>query len=384
MRIVHVIDDARPVGGAQTYIRRLCAGTSELGWRHSLVTDIPPPAPLPGVDAIRRSTGSIDGDAQVVADLRPDAVLLHTVDSAEFATLLAGRVPTFVYEHDYRHISPGNLRFFQNSEQFCEKGFGARCFLKPYTERCNNRRPDRVFESFRRVQRWRSVFPMLAGVFCASDFVAGLVGDFAPAGTRVSVVGYPIDIPDSTVPPAMGRADVLYVGRTSPVKGIHHLLDAFALLAGDHSQSRLVLAAGPDLLSVRERAAALGISDRVETPGWLEGAALADVYSSARVLAVPSVWPEPFGMTGPEAMAYGVPVVASDVGGIRAWLAPGRGGTLVPAGDPKALASALATFLDDPSAADAVGSVGRAHVLADLTMERHLERLRPLLEERLG
>ena len=349
-----------------------------------VVADRLPKQPMSGVEDAIVSNTSASVTGRLVLALDPDVVLLHTVDSAELARSLGSRVRTFAFEHDYRHISPGNLRFFQRSELFCEHGFGVRCLLKPYTERCNSRRPDRVLGSLRRVQQWRNVFPTLAGVLCASDFVAQLVGEFAPAGTRIAVVGYPIDVPAEQVPNAAQRSDVLYVGRTSPVKGIHHLIDAFALLAGDHPQARLILAAGPDVIAVRERAAARGISDRVETPGWLGEAALADAYARARVLAMPSVWPEPFGMAGPEAMAHGVPVVASDVGGIRAWLAPGRGGMLVSAGDAEALASALAVYLDDPGAADAAGSAGRAHVLSDLTIERHLECLGPLLEGKDG
>jgi glycosyltransferase involved in cell wall biosynthesis len=84
-------------------------------------------------------------------------------------------------------------------------------------------------------------------------------------------------------------------------------------------------------------------------------------------------------MAGPEALAYGIPVVASDVGGIRAWH-DGVCGDLVPAGDPAALAAALIRFLDDEVAADAAGAAGRARVANDFSLERHLERLVPLVE----
>jgi glycosyltransferase involved in cell wall biosynthesis len=369
-----VIDDARPVGGAQTYLARLCAGTASRGWENVVVADALPVRELAGVVEVLRGTS----DAAVVLGADPDVVFLHTVDSAGLAVDLVPRVRTVVYEHDYRHISPGNLRFFQRSEQFCEHGFGARCLLRPYTQRCNSRRPDRVLSTVRRVQRWRGTLEQVAEVLCASEFVSGLVREFAPRA-RLSVVGYPVDVPAEPLPAAPERLHVLYVGRTSPVKGLHHLVDAFVHVAAGHPGVKLLVAAGPDLDEVRERVERAGIADAVELLGWLEGDALVEAYRRARVLALPSVWPEPFGMAGPEALAYGIPVVASDVGGIRAWH-DGVCGDLVPAGDPAALAAALIRFLDDEVAADAAGAAGRARVANDFSLERHLERVVPLVE----
>jgi glycosyltransferase involved in cell wall biosynthesis len=378
VKVVHVIDDARPVGGAQTYVRRFCAGTIARDWEHAVVADTLPGTPIRGVSDIRAASGDPKADTRLVLDLAPDVVFLHTVNSAELAQALGERVRTVVYEHDYRHISPGNLRFFLRSESFCERGFGAHCLLKPYTERCNNRRPDRVLGSIRRVRQWRPVLGSLDAVLCASEFVAGLVEGFAPAA-KATVVGYPIDVPAAPVPPASSRRDVLYVGRTSPVKGIHHLVDAFALLARDHPEAKLLIAGGPDLDQVQEHAASRGVADAVELLGWLEGARLVAAYERARVLAVPSVWPEPFGMAGPEALAYGIPVVASDVGGIGSWLDSTRG-TLVPAGDPAALAAALGRYLEDAALADTAGAAGRDFVGAELTLSRHLDRVVPIFE----
>ncbi len=378
MRIVHVIDDARPVGGAQTYLARLCAGTVNRGWSHRVVAGTVPELTPLGVEQLLRWSGDALADARLVLELEPDLVLLHNVDSAALAVMVAKDVRTVVYEHDYRHISPGNLRFFQRSETFCERGFGAQCLLKPYSERCNNRRPDRVLRSIRRVQRWRSVLDSLDGVLCASKFVAKLVTDFAP-GAQVTVVGYPIDVPDAPVQTAATRQHVLYVGRTSAVKGIHHLVDAFALLAPHHASVRLLIAAGPDLDDLRSYCERRGLADAVEFLGWIEGDELVAAYERARVLAVPSVWPEPFGMAGPEALAYGIPVVGSDVGGIGSWLDSTRGALVAP-GDPAALAGALGRYLEDEALADAAGAAGRDFVASELTLERHLERATPIFE----
>ena len=381
MRLLHVIDDARPVGGAQTYLRRLAAATAERGGSNDVLAGTPPADDIAGVDRVELLRGDAAAAAAAAASLRPDAILVHTVDSAALALRLAATAPTFVYEHDYRHISPGNLRFFARSEQFCAGGFGLRCLVKPYTERCNNRRPDRVAGSIGRVLAWRRVWPRLAGVLCASPFVERLLVGFGVDSAVISVVGYPVEVPEAPVPPASKRRDVLYVGRTSAVKGLHHLVRAFALLRGRFPETHLLVAGGPDLDDVGDAAAREGVAGATELLGWLDEPGLRAAYARSRVLALPSVWPEAFGMAGLEALAHGVPVVASDVGGISTWLDPPRGGALVAPGDPVALADALGALLADAAESDRLGAAGRERA-REFTAERHLERLLPVLERR--
>lgn len=379
MRLLHVIDDARAVGGVQTYLRRLVAATTARGWANAILASEFPSEPPVGCEGLEAATGDTATDAAAGLAFRPDAVLLHTVDSAALAARLAAAAPTFLYEHDYRHLSPGNLRFYQRSERFCAEGFGLRCLVKPYSERCNSRRPDRVARSIGRVLAWQRIWPRLAGVLCASDFVSRLLVDFGVPAAAVSVVGYPVEIPAEPAPSAAARRDVLYAGRTSAVKGIHHLLAAFALLQERFPESRLLVAGGPDLETVADAAAAAGVGDRLELLGWLDPSGLSRALARARVFALPSVWPEAFGMAGLEALAHGVPVVASDVGGVSAWL-DSSSGALVPPGDERALADALGGFLADAELADRAGRAGRERASAEFADERHLELLLPLLE----
>ncbi|WP_181642543.1 glycosyltransferase family 4 protein, partial [Nocardioides massiliensis] len=114
---------------------------------------------------------------------------------------------------------------------------------------------------------------------------------------------------------------VLYVGRlqrTSRWKGVTVLLDAFAAVARERPDARLVLVGdGDDVPALRAHATALGIDSRVAWRGALSGAALVDAYQRASVVALPSLTEaESFGMTLIEAMACGRPVVGSRIGGI--------------------------------------------------------------------
>jgi glycosyltransferase involved in cell wall biosynthesis len=90
---------------------------------------------------------------------------------------------------------------------------------------------------------------------------------------------------------------------------------------------------------------------------------------------VPSVWPEPFGLVGIEALAAGRPVVASSTGGIGDWLEDGVSGLCVTPGDAPALARALNGLLADPAKQRAMGAAGRTMVDARFTAKHHVAAL---------
>jgi glycosyltransferase involved in cell wall biosynthesis len=115
--------------------------------------------------------------------------------------------------------------------------------------------------------------------------------------------------------------------------------------------------------------------------GWLDHEEALRRCAVSTVVAVPSLWEEPFGLVAVEGMAARRPVAASRVGGLADIVRDGETGFLVPPGDPDALAGALARLLDDPPLCRRMGEAGRAVVEREYTwagiIERHYE---PLLE----
>ncbi|HZP53708.1 glycosyltransferase family 4 protein [Actinocrinis sp.] len=168
-------------------------------------------------------------------------------------------------------------------------------------------------------------------------------------------------------PPASQRPrDLIYVGRidrTSAWKGIDVLIRALAGLS-DLPDVRLKLVGDGDALPDHlELAASLGVADRVESLGSLDGADLVEAVQSAAVLVLPSLTDaEAFGMVLLEAMACATPVVASSVGGPAFVLENGESGLLVPPGDPAALEKACRSLLEDTELADRMGASGRRRV----------------------
>ncbi|WP_165937857.1 glycosyltransferase [Methylobacterium segetis] len=135
---------------------------------------------------------------------------------------------------------------------------------------------------------------------------------------------------------------ILAVGRLVPEKGYDSLIRALALLP--ETVRLTILGDGPERPSLERTAAEAGVAGRVSLPGFAEPW---PAYGQARVLALSST-SESFGNVVVEALASGLPVVATDCGGPGEILERGRYGTLVPVGDAAALAAGLRAALADP------------------------------------
>jgi len=197
-----------------------------------------------------------------------------------------------------------------------------------------------------------------AWVHTDSAFVAGeVIEAFGADPARVRVVAPGVPTPtemDSAstralaapfLPPGVGR-HILAVGTAEPRKDLPGLVRAFDQLADRHRDLALVLAGPPgwgevalDIAIARTRARA-----RVVRTGWLEPAALAALLREASVLAFPSLY-EGFGFPPLEAMAVGVPVVATRAGSLPEVL--GDGASMVDVGDHDGLVQALDNVLGD-------------------------------------
>ena len=180
----------------------------------------------------------------------------------------------------------------------------------------------------------------------------------------------------ATVAPALGagyegRRRVVFAGRIVAPKGIGVLIRAAAALDAE----LVICGDGWRLSQMRALAQELGVRQRVSFKGWLDSAELARELADASVVAVPSVWPEPFGLVGIEAFAAGRPVVASSTGGIGDWLEHGVNGLAVAPGDAHALARALGELLDDPARQQAMGEAGQRMAAERFSPGRHVAAL---------
>jgi phosphatidyl-myo-inositol alpha-mannosyltransferase len=151
---------------------------------------------------------------------------------------------------------------------------------------------------------------------------------------------------------------VLFVGRLDERKGFPTMVRAFERLARDRGDVALVVIGdGSDRAAVDDLPSEL--RERVRLLGAVPNAEIHPILAGCDVYAGPSVGGESFGVVLVEAMAAGLPVIASDIPGYREVIHHDLDGLLVPPRDPDALASALAAVLDDPALAGRLAAAGK-------------------------
>lgn len=171
------------------------------------------------------------------------------------------------------------------------------------------------------------------------------------------------------------------VGRFVPYKGYAHLLEAARLVQAAMPGVHWVLVGDGELRGELEtQCRSLGMEGQVHFAGWRED--IPDVLALCDLFVLPSLG-EHFGRVLIEAMAMARPVVATDAGGVPEIVLHGETGLLVPPAEPKALAEAVTSLLEDPGRAARLGAAGRRRAEREFNLARHVEAVEHLYEELL-
>jgi glycosyltransferase involved in cell wall biosynthesis len=163
------------------------------------------------------------------------------------------------------------------------------------------------------------------------------------------------------------RHVVLTVARLVPIKNVARLLDAIAILRGRMAGVHLlVVGAGPEAEALRHQAARRDMADAVTFAGYIAQAETPRYYRAADVFGLSSDFDNSPNVVL-EAMACGLPVVTTDVGGVREFVVEPSGGAVVRPRDAEALADGLAKYLSSPCAAAEAGAFNRARALSEFS-----------------
>ena len=238
-------------------------------------------------------------------------------------------------------------------------------------------------------------------VACSQTGAAALVRNNNELAAKTVVVYNPVPKAPTGLPlPARGepgfrrgrsigsQAVIGLVGRVTPGKGHHVLLEAAALLVQRGLNFRLVLVGAPDpgsvedaayLEKLKQSARRLGIERLVEWAGYQ--ADPDPYYRTFDVLAMPSIVREGLGMVAIEAMQWGVPVVGSRLGGILEIVRDGENGLLFTPGDPSSLAASLERVLTDDVLRERLEAGARPSVDDRFSVETFRSKIRQILFE---
>ncbi len=391
MKILMVNDIGAPCGGAENVIQRIRNELQQRGHEVKLLTgDLPAPQPGFSDYSFRSGDRSRAGKfvfhlynpwarrsaRQAIAGFRPDVIHLHLVSRFSPAGVRAClRIPTLMTIHYLGLFYPRLYKSVPRAA-YCNSNDKACCSKHTGILRYN-------FELFRTSMHYRSL-KSLSAIIVPSEYVKKIVESqgFGPA--------YNFGNPIESSPYASQKEghrlgnSVFFAGRLEPEKEIAKLIQSFELVNRQIPGSKLYIAGDG---SERSKLIALirgkNLEGSVKLLGRLDNTTLYKWYQKINIVAVPSVLPEPFPLVGPEAMSFGVPVVASGAGGISEWLEHDFNGLIANPASKEEFANAILRLLKDEQLYRRLSANARLSVKRFCT-ETYVDKLVSLYEKALN
>ncbi len=402
MRIAVANQHQRVVGGVERYLDVILPALAHAGHDIALLSECDIPADRARVRVPDSASGwciAELGDQHALAALRnwrADLIFVHQLSSPALEKALIEVAPAVRFAHGYAGLCiSGRKTFVVPTMRPCARRFGWACLAAYYPRRCGGLSPLTMWRDFRTNSAQLALAQRYRATVVASEHMRREHIKHGLPPQSVHKIALPIESSD------LHRADVrcsdgasaarlLFVGRAEQLKGGQIALDALPDVARrlDRTIKMTFAGEGPALDDWRRRAARIRRRDpriAVEFAGWLGNRDLVQLAANSDLLIVPSLWPEPFGIIGPEMGLARLPAAAFAVGGIPEWLADGVNGFLAPADPPTAagLADAIVRCLGDRAVhvrlRDGAERIAREFSLAD-----HIARLTNLFARVTG
>jgi glycosyltransferase involved in cell wall biosynthesis len=383
MKILHLNHHGTHTGGVEGYIADTSAALGRAGHQAHLVYFAPEGAGdlIPGTTHAPLSQWPRPADRairvleRVLDDFCPDVAYVHAVYHPDLVRWVGQQLPAVGYVHGPYIVCPGSALYLRRQMGACPHRSGPICLVNAQLEDCCWGRNPLVHLRLLRCSRaFVAAYRALGAILVGSSFMQQLLSRNGIASDRVHLL--PPVLNPEPMPEAVFAQDsqtVLYAGRLTPEKGIRLLIEALARVQTDW---QLVIAgAGEERGPCEALIAEQELEERVRFTGWLSGSEMAARLAQCACVAVPSLWPEPFGRVGPEAFLRGLPVVAFNSGGIGDWLEDGVTGYLVTSGDCSALGRRLELLLESPALRFEMGQRARKYALSAWKAEDHVGRL---------
>jgi glycosyltransferase involved in cell wall biosynthesis len=389
MRVLVTTQSASIVGGVESYLSELLPRLAEIGFEVGLATE----------ESAKGSTGlrapadnlnwqmrdSIDAMA-VIEAFKPAVVFQNGLSDPHIEAALLSRAPAVLFAHGYYGTCVSGTKHFSSPVvQTCHRRFGAACLALYMPRRCGGLNPATAVRLFT-LQRER--FRMLGHyrhVLVASEAMRAEYLRHGVAAVRLSVVPLFVAVDETTVrSPRPRRGPIVMFSRLGREKGQRELIEAVAVAQSKLGWAlELTFAGRGSFASLERLAKRRGVMARFL--GWVTKEERSKLMAGASLLAVPSVFPEPFGLVGIEAGAQGLPAVGFAAGGIVDWLIDGKSGMSAPGERPRAdeLAVAIVRALEDEGRYQTLCH-GARQSASGFSVDRHIRSLSAALEEAAG
>ena len=354
MKIVVAQDALHAEGGVESYLAAIIPAMRKRG--HSiallfvrrrsgtpLVGDID--GPIVGVDS-----DHLDSAFAQLRAWEPDVCFSNNMAPLDVETRALAEWPVVKFMHGYFGTCVSALKTHEfPAGVACHRALGPACLALYVPRHCGALTPAALVSGYRWARAQQRLLREYASVVIASDHMAEEYARHGAPRERLAMLPLFPSLPVAPSPDCAANDSILFLGRMTNLKGGDVLIRAVSRASANLRRPiRLVMAGDGPQRTTWQR---LAVQERLDAdfPGWLDESGRISALSRATLLAVPSIWPEPFGLVGLEAASRGVPAVAFDTGGIKQWLRHQVSGLLVPPADGYVgMAGALATVLDAP------------------------------------
>lgn len=366
MKIAVLNDTFSREGGTESYIAAVIDGLRKKGHEVFLV--------------IGDSQGTLPTGAVLIPRLDRQAVYrffsdqkiqisyLQTVENLDIYNYLLPLMPTFRLLHDTASVCKYH---FHKNEVCSEKLSLWHCFRSAYLEESMTKNPFKIIELVARRQAVLQRLNALEKIFVNSQFTRRSYVQEGVAENLIEVLPlFPTVTPDQGVIIKKKDNVIVFSGRMFREKGVEYLIRAFSLV---RESARLwIVGDGWELQRSKQLVEDLSLNKWVEFFGFVSQEELKKIYSQASVGVVPSIWGEPFGLSGIEMMSFGVPVVGFNSGGIAEWLKSNYNGFLVDRADWHELAEKINILILDKEKRETLGRNAQKFVLENYNINSHL------------
>jgi glycosyltransferase involved in cell wall biosynthesis len=384
MKLAFVHQYLGALGGAETYILLAATRLRRRGYQLALLYESGTGRSEESWRAVFHEQFSLDaGVEQILGEVEPDLIYLHSISDLDLLeALVQSGKPLVRHVHDHRLYCLRGYKYNYFTREICRRPAGLHCILP--CAAFIGRNPAGKFPL-----RWQSYADkrkeILLNQRCHRFITYSqyhkeelVRNGFEAQRVHVNV---PVRSPGTEGPVScLGERNlVLFAGQIIRGKGVDLLLRALSKVRVPFEA--IILGDGNHRAHCERLCQRLGLSDRVRFRGFVPRELIKEFTLQASVMVVSSVWPEPFGLVGPEALTFGVPVVAFDAGGIREWLIDGENGFLVPWMDTDAMGERVERLLRDKQLARRLGRRGRELVNDHYDAERQIDALEGVLLE---
>jgi len=263
------------------------------------------------------------------------------ISPSPIISCLKHKIPVIKTFNDYEHVCPDSSKTrFRN---FCEKEMSLMYCLSCDKRNVNPSLPIILYYNTIIKKVELGIFKKVHCISICKIIQKALL----QSGIKSELIYQSIDLP-MKIPELKFTKKILYAGRLSKEKGIDYLIKAMNIVKQKFKKAKLLIAGdGKDKERLEKIVKELKLESNVKFLGWLSKDQLRKLYEDVDFIVLPSIWQEPFGLTGLEAMSYGRPVIAFDVGGINEYVDNGENGFLVKVFDIETLAEKMIELLEN-------------------------------------